>query len=166
MIVISDTSPITNLAAIGHSALLHDLYDAITIPAEVYGEMVNLDKAVPGTTEVQTLDWIQVRTVGDREQISDLQNSRENIDLGEAAAIVLAVKAKADLILIDERRGRAVAVEYGLNVVGLLGVFLQAKVRKLIPAIRPLVDQLIEEANFRVNPQLYESVMRAARELN
>ena len=52
-------------------------------------------------------------TVGDREKIPDLQNSRENIDWGEAAAIVLAVKAKADLILIDERRGRAVAVEYG-----------------------------------------------------
>ena len=54
----------------------------------------------------------------------------------------------------------------GLNVVRLLGVLLQAKARKLIPAIRPLVDQLIEEANFRVNPKLYESVMRAAGELN
>jgi predicted nucleic acid-binding protein len=56
-----------------------------------------------------------------------LRESQENIDLGEAEAIILALELKAGLLLMDERRGRAVAMSYGLQVTGLLGVLLQAK---------------------------------------
>lgn len=55
MIVVSDTSPITNLAAIGQLDLLHQLYSTIVIPVGVYDEMVAVDKIVPGAVEVQTL---------------------------------------------------------------------------------------------------------------
>jgi predicted nucleic acid-binding protein len=41
MIIISDTSPITNLAAIGKLDLLNLLYGSITIPVAVYNELTN-----------------------------------------------------------------------------------------------------------------------------
>jgi predicted nucleic acid-binding protein len=58
VIVISDTSVFTNLAAIGHLQLLQQLYDRIFIPTAVYQELT-----VPGTVEVQTLQWLEVRSV-------------------------------------------------------------------------------------------------------
>ena len=51
MIVVSDTSPITNLAAIGQLDLLQRLYTSIIIPVAVYDEMVNVGKPVPGAME-------------------------------------------------------------------------------------------------------------------
>jgi len=48
--------------------------------------------------------------------------------------------------------------------VGLLGVFLQAKAKKLIPVVKPLIDELIVKASFRVNAQLYEQVLKVAGE--
>jgi predicted nucleic acid-binding protein len=61
VIVVSNTSPITSLAAIGYLNLLHDIYVTIIIPVAVYEEMTGLGYSVPGTIEVQTLSWIEKR---------------------------------------------------------------------------------------------------------
>lgn len=164
MIVVSDTSPITNLAAIGQLDLLRQLYDYIIIPEVVYSEMVAAGKPVPGAIEVQTLAWIQVQKIEDSKRVLALQASQSNIDLGEAEAITLALELNADLLLMDERRGRALAQNCGLNVTGLLGVLLQAKRKGLISWVKPIVDELIEKADFRLNSQLYLAIMQSANE--
>lgn len=164
MIIVSDTSPITNLAAIAHLNLLQQLYNRLVIPTAVYNEMVGVEPQVPGAVEVQTLPWIQIQAVVDYQRVTRIQETQENIDVGEAEAIVLAIELNADLLLIDERRGRAIARNYGLNLTGLLGVLLQAKQSRLIPAVKPLMDRLIEEADFRVSNQLYATVLRLASE--
>ena len=164
MIVVSDTSPITNLAAIGELDLLQGLYTQIIIPVAVYDEMVNVGKPVPGAVEVQTLSWIQAQAVADQQRVITIQESEENIDLGEAEAITLALELKAELLLMDERRGRVVATSYGLQVTGLLGVLVQAKQNNLIGNVKPLLDQLIEQADFRVSNQLYTTILQIAGE--
>ena len=164
MSVVSDTSPITNLAAINQLNLLQRLYTCLVIPTAVYNEMVRVDKLVPGAVEVQTLPWIQTQTVASSQQVRVFRESQENIDLGEAEAIILALELKADLLLMDERRGRAVAMSYGLQVTGLLGVLLQAKGNRLIPAVKPLMERLIEQADFRVSNQLYATILEFAGE--
>ena len=70
MIIVSDTSPITNLAAIDPLDLLPSLYEYIIIPSEVYGEMVGIGKTVPGAEAVQTEHWIRVKEVADQQQIA------------------------------------------------------------------------------------------------
>ena len=164
MIIVSDTSPITNLAAINQLDLLRQLYGRIVIPQAVYNEMAFVGKIVPGTIEVKTLNWIETQPVTDSARVIFFQNNQDGIDLGEAEAIVLAQELNADLLLMDERRGRAVALSQELNVVGLLGVLLQAKQRGFIPEIKSLMDQLIYDADFRVSPRLYQTVLKAANE--
>ena len=63
MIIISDTSVITNLAAIGQLHLLQKLYTKIVIPQAVYQELTGTDITVPGSLEVQTLNWFEVYQV-------------------------------------------------------------------------------------------------------
>ncbi|MDH6100575.1 DUF3368 domain-containing protein [Anabaenopsis sp. FSS-46] len=164
MIIVSDTSPITNLTAIGQLDLLRQLYSRVIIPEAVYNEMVDINKIVPGAVEVQTLSWIHTQTVINS-LLTEIQENNQSIHLGEAEAIILSLEMKADLLLMDERRGRIVATNYGINITGLLGVLIQAKKQELIPAIKPLIDQLITQANFRVNPQLYTVVLQASNEI-
>ncbi|NEO53396.1 MAG: DUF3368 domain-containing protein [Okeania sp. SIO3B5] len=162
MIVVSDTSPITNLSAVGALELLHQLYDRVIIPQAVYDEMTSLGYQVPGTVEVQTLDWIENRTVENRQEVEELQ---VDLDIGEAEAIILALELDADLLLIDERRGRRVALELGVRKIsGLLAVLQEAKRKGLILEIKPILDRLISENNFRISVSLYNKVLQFAGE--
>jgi len=153
VIVISDTSVITNLVVIHHLYLLQQLYDRILIPEAVYHELADIDPPVPGTVEVQTLDWLEVLSLRDQMMVDQLQNQSQ-LDPGESESIALALEIKADLLLIDERHGRAEATRLGLRITGLLGMLVEAKQRSLIPSIKLLMDALIDTSNFRVSQPL------------
>ena len=86
MIVISDTSAITNLAAIQHLKLLPQLYNQVTIPEAVYRELAEIDPPVPGTLEVQTALWFEVRKVINRKAVERLQ-VEVRLDPGESEAL-------------------------------------------------------------------------------
>ena len=161
MIVVSNTSPINNLAAINYLNLLRELYNGIIIPEAVNRELTGVGTPVAGATEVQTQNWIQTRQVANRELVNIL---RLEIDEGEAEAIALAIELNAELLLIDEHLGRTVASRLGLDFTGVLGVLLECKSTGLIPAVKPLVDNLIVQAGFWVNEPLYNRVLQLAGE--
>ena len=158
MIVISDTSAITNLAAIQYLQLLPQLYNQITIPEAVYRELAEIDPPVPGTLEVQMASWLEVRQVVNRNVVERLQ-IEVRLDPGESEAIALALELNADLLLIDERRGRAEANRLGVRITGLLGILVEAKQKKLIVNVKPLMDSLITTSDFRVSSALYSQIL-------
>ncbi|MFM5892234.1 MAG: DUF3368 domain-containing protein [Dolichospermum sp.] len=65
---------------------------------------------------------------------------------------------------MDERKGRKVAQSLGLNITGILGVLLEAKQKELIMNIKPIVDQLILKAEFRISETLYRKVLTITEE--
>jgi predicted nucleic acid-binding protein len=93
-----------------------------------------------------------------------VQELREELDPGEAEAIVLALECGADLLLVDERRGRRMATAAGLTVTGLLGVVAKAKRAGLIELAKPVLDELIQIARFWIGPDLYSEVLTALGE--
>jgi predicted nucleic acid-binding protein len=163
VIIISDTSAITNLAAIQHLQFLPQLYNRVIIPEAVYRELADIDPPVPGTLEVQSASWLEVRQVKASGVVERLQND-VRLDLGESEAIALAIELKADLLLIDERRGRAEANRLGLRITGLLGVLIEAKHQNLIISVKPLIDGLIATSEFRVSPTLYARILEMVDE--
>ena len=163
MIVVSDTSPITNLAAVGYLDLLRALYDTIVIPQAVYQEMTRGGISIPGALEVQTLNWIETRQVANQSLVSLLQ-IQSKLDLGESEAIALAVELQADWLLIDEELRRTAAKDYGLRLVGVLGILIEAKTQGLIPQVKPILDDLIVKAEFWVSQSLYLRVLQVAGE--
>ena len=76
-----------------------------------------------------------------------------------------AVELGANLLLINERLGRMTAKYFNFEIIGLLGILVQAKQDGLIDQIKPLLDQLRFEIGFRISTQLYEEVLRLTEEL-
>lgn len=161
MIVVSNTSPITNLAAIQRIDILEKIYNGIIIPQAVYDEMANLGYEVPGTEEVKTLAWIEIQPIFNSTLVTELKTE---IDPGEAEAIALAIEINADRIIIDDYKGRVVASRLGLKVTGILGVLVIAKHRGIINNIKPIMDDLKNIAGFRISPQLYNHILITAGE--
>ena len=88
----------------------------------------------------------------------------QDLDLGEAESITLALELKADLILMDERDGRHRAIQLGLKPVGVVGVLLTAKARGHVTKVRPMLDALRQQAGFYLGDSLYKEVLRLAQE--
>lgn len=159
MIVVSNTSPITNLAAIAQLDLLRQIYRQVIVPEAVFQELTAEGGHHPGAI-VRELDWMRSRRVSNLAVVAALQ---VELDAGEAAAIALAQELPADLLLIDEHLGRVVAARLGIRIIGLLAVLIEAKHRRLITEVKPLVDALISRG-FRIGNDLYVRVLEAAKE--
>jgi hypothetical protein len=157
--VVSNASPIINLAAIGHLDLLRALYETVSIPDAVRREITRFDDQ-PGADAVRTLDWITTRVCPRPDLAAAL---RGELDAGEAEAIALAVATDA-LLLIDERAGRRAAARLGVTRLGLLGMLVDAKKQGHVSAVRPLLHALRQDAGFWISDALHERVLAAVDE--
>lgn len=161
MIVVSDTSPISNLAKIGQLGLMQQIYGEVLIPQAVYEELLDKRAGEIVITAVESATWLQIEVVQNQELVNKLRNQ---INIGESEAIALAVAVKADQLLIDERLGRQSAIDLGLQIIGVVGILLTAKHQGLILAVKPVMDALRIQASFRISSQLYEDVLNVADE--
>lgn len=154
MSVVSNSGPIIHLSWIGQLDLLRTLFGEVLVPLAVRDEVLHASPDVPGLREIReafTQGWLLPR-----EAVSPLPTS---LHLGEAEAIALAREQAADLLLVDERRGRATALREGLRISGTLGILRLARNRGLIPAVTPFLDELLQRG-FRLRPELAESIRR------
>jgi len=133
--VVSDTSPLISLAAVGRLSVLGDLYGEILVPDLVRDEY-EIGRLASELTLAEC-PWIVVVRVNPNPSLPVA------LDPGETAAMSLALELSARAILLDERLGRRQAAQLGLPVVGTLGVLLRAKEQGLIPAVTPIVDEMI-----------------------
>ncbi len=111
----------------------------VVIPDAVYDDLIVKGKGRPGAAELQGAAWIQRKTLTDRTPLASLP---AYLHAGEAETIILGEEMRLPL-LIDERRGRKVALDRRIDVVGSLGILGQAKRRGLIPQVKPLVGALL-----------------------
>lgn len=153
MIVVSDTSPITALLTIQKINLLARLYGEVKVPPAVAEELLAYHAELP--------EFIQVTPVAYSPLLDELA---QTLDRGEAEAIVLAKELHADLLLIDESLGRAAARQEHLPVIGLMGVLLVAKKKKLIDSLGDLIERLESDAGFYLARSVKERVLAEAGE--
>jgi predicted nucleic acid-binding protein len=161
MTVVSNTSPLTNLAAIGRFDLLQDLYHQLHIARGVWDELNAEGKHWPGRDEVAEANWIEQHPVQNEALVTAL---RRDLDRGEAETIALALELGADLVLLDEKEGRHAAGRFGLRVVGVVGILLEAKAKGMIETVRPHLDALRQTAGFYLSASLYQYTLTLAGE--
>jgi predicted nucleic acid-binding protein len=139
--------------------LLAYVADEVCVPEGVWEECVVQGSGRPGAAEIANASWIRVLKVADG---SEVQRLRGELDLGESEAIVLA-KQLVTPVLMDERRGRAVARREGVAVVGTAGILLQLKSQGTLAAVNPVIQTLVS-AGWRISDNLLRAVLNAAGE--
>ena len=161
MIVVSDTSPVTNLIGCGLLNLLPDLYGEVVVPQKVRDELAELIRYDP-SYDMTSHPWIHVRSARDQREAAELM--RKGLDAGEAEAIVLAEELAADLLLIDERKASRIADERGLRHVGVLGILIAAKKRGLVTKVEPIIKTLRDDVGFWLSDDVVQHVLKLAGE--
>lgn len=161
MVIVSDTSPIINLAIIGHLDLIPRLFNKVILPQAVFDEIVHDGAGLPGADEIRKAKWLEIMVCQDTALVSLLS---EELDPGESEAIALALETHADFILMDEDLGRRIALRYHLQPLGVLGILLRAKSEGFISVVKPCMDDLIQQAGFFIHTNLYQDVLLIAGE--
>jgi len=161
MIVVSDTSPISNLVMIGRLDILQNLFPKLVIPPKVLSEVQALQNFGVDTSIIDDANWIRVQPPQNTVEVSRLLSE---INRGEAEAIVLCEEMKADLLLIDERLGWNVAQRKNIPTVGLLGCLIKAKAIGYIEQVKPIIDDLQNKAGFWAGDKLISKVLKTAGE--
>jgi predicted nucleic acid-binding protein len=153
MIVISDTSPIYYLVLINGINLLQKLYGRVIIPQAVYEELTAFESpAKVQSWIVQHPRWIEVQSV-----VGEPDVELSQLDAGECSAIALAEQIRANLVILDERAARKVAMGRGLKVIGLLGILGASADRGLVN-FTVMIDRL-RQTNFWASPQLIKLLL-------
>ena len=159
MILVLDAAPVIFLAKINRLPLLAKLFDADILIAEavrdeLFGPEVPPDEERLLTTFLTNCQIAQIRK-------PDIFAGA--LSFADNCILTLAHREHADLVLSDDRLVRKLTVIEGIRVVGTLGVLLHAKNKKLLSAIETLslIDQLVEEHNFRISIRVYETVRKA-----
>jgi uncharacterized protein len=160
LIVVSDSTPISELAKVGCLWLLRALFGKVLIPMEVYGELTA--GSHPAIASVVSSDWITVHPIGNQQEVQDLHD-RTSLGSGECAAIVLAEEQDSIYILMDDRLGRREATSRGLEVLGSIGILLQAKEKGLLLSVRQVLDDLRKNGTW-LGDSLYREALLAAGE--
>lgn len=155
MNIVSNSSPLIALAKIEKLDILRC---EVVIPNAVFDEIT-----IPKKEYVKKLyKWGKDKTI-------DVKNKKavEYLELiigkGEAETIVLGEELNADAVLIDDLKARRIAKIRGLNVIGTIGVLLDAKEKGFIGELKPLLDMLIKK-KIRVSKELYDHALELANE--
>ena len=125
MIVISDTTPLISLLKIERLDLLEKIFGQVFIPDGVFNELIQNKNYTQEANMIISSDFIVTKSVSDRKAVEILEKTT-SLDRGESEAIILFSELKAELMLMDERRGREVALKLKIPLLGTLGVLLEA----------------------------------------
>jgi predicted nucleic acid-binding protein len=154
-LVVADTGPINYLILIEAIEVLPKLFERIFAPRAVHDELAHADAPPLVRAWIAHFPtWLEVRANPDW---NTNHATAAALDEGERAAIALAVTIGAELILMDDRAGVAVAHQRGLTVTGTLGVLDLAARRGFID-LATAIGRL-KATNFRCRPEILDAVL-------
>jgi len=155
--VVSDTSPLLNLALIERLTLLESQFSSITVPNQVWEELNDGDAGVDALRALCDNGFFTVVSVEQSDLFTEIFHE---LDRGETAAICHAIAQDADLILLDEKDGRRVARRHGLTVTGVIGILLRgANVGNV--DLKQKLDAL-RAVGFWISDDLYSKILTEA----
>ena len=154
MTVVSNTSPLLNLALIGRLSLIEMQFEQVEVPTAVWEELTAGQEGVDRLEAVRDRGGIQVVSPEPTDLLTEFERE---LDRGEAAALAYATDIDAERVLLDEREGRAAARRHDVPVTGVIGILLRASREGEID-LRTELDAL-REAGFWISDALYERAL-------
>nr|WP_300915177.1 DUF3368 domain-containing protein [uncultured Acetatifactor sp.] len=123
MIVVSDTTPLISLLKIDRMGLLEKLFGQVLIPQAVFDELTADERFRLEADQIKRSRFIVVKAVRNPESANILKRAT-GLDQGESEAIILTDELKADILLMDEAKGRTVSFQMGFRTMGTIGVLM------------------------------------------
>ena len=156
--IVSDATTLIVLGKLDRYDLLANLFEKIYIPQEVMSEVVKKDDGVD--EKIGNYEMFETKPATDTKLLSILDGI---LDRGECEAIVLA-KELDKILLIDEKKGRMIAKNMGLSIIGLIGILI-LNVKKGTIAKEESIDIFsdIKRLGFRVSKKLEDSFFTAIK---
>ena len=163
-VVVADTGPLIILSGIAQLSLLEKMYNTIHIPQTVLEEL-QLGLSYPETKSIiDALDAGLIEVHYLKENAYPTFNElKKLVDPEEAEAIVLGKTLSCDFLIIDDRKGRKVAANHGLQIVGVAGILLAAKHKGYIKAVKPLLANMAD-LGYRLSSGLRAEIIKIAGE--
>jgi predicted nucleic acid-binding protein len=149
-IIISDTSCLIALSRIEKLDISQKTFNTILTTPQVAEEFA---QPLP--------PWIILKEISNHSRFKEIHLL---LDEGEASAITLAIETKDSVLVIDEKKGRKIARELDLEIIGTLRILLLAKQKGIIPAVKPLIETL-HQCNFRFSKSIVEEILKEANEV-
>jgi predicted nucleic acid-binding protein len=146
-VVIADASCLILLTNLGYLDTLNQLYGEIWITDAVKNEY-----------RLPLPPFFSINNPADTEILTEL---RLSLDQGEASSIALAIENPGCRIIIDEKKGRRIALSLGLDLTGTLGVLSEAAKQDLVKVDSELVQRL-EYLGFRLSSDLKAEFLSGA----
>lgn len=167
MKAVSNASPLIFLGKLGQLGLLLKLYEQVTIPQQVYQEVVVAGRQI-GAPEADAVDFL-IRH--DHIQVAQIAVPNPEpawageIHAGETAAIRLCQQLSADLLLLDDARARSIARQCELTVKGTAGVLLDAFRRGFLTLaeLELQMHTIQERSDIWIGDRLCRAVVEQAR---
>ncbi len=125
MIVVSDTTPLISLLKIDRIGLLEKLFGQVLIPQAVFDELTADERFKLEADQIRQKQFIMVKAVRNPESANILKRAT-GLDQGESEAIILTDELDADVLLMDEAKGRAVSFQMGFKIMGTIGILMGA----------------------------------------
>ena len=118
--VVADAGPLNYLVLTGNVELLPRLFGRVLIPAVVREELRHMRTPAQVREFIATLpQWLEIVPPVEPESVDQ---ELPPLGAGECAVIAAGLERAASLLLMDDRKGVAVARQFGLNVTGTIGV--------------------------------------------
>lgn len=159
--VVSNSSPLINLAIIDLFHLLEIFFSDIWIPDAVWNECVIDGYGKSGSKIIEKSKFLRRKQP---QNDSLIQRLKYELDIGESESIALAIEMQADLVLLDERDARNIAAIYKLNTTGVVGLLLRAKNEQHIKSVKEYLDRLKNDAGFWLDEFFYHKILELANE--
>ena len=131
MIVISDTTPVISLLKADRLELLRELYGTVLMLEAVYKELTENPVYIKEAEIIKKTHFLSVARVENTTSVNILR-AITGLDAGESEALILYGEQRADLLLMDERKGRSVAKQLNIMFMGTVGILMLAFDKNLL----------------------------------
>lgn len=155
-LLIADSGPLIALARLNLLMLPGRYFDQVMVSTTVWREVCRGRRSV----ETDRLQEALARSLFDlTDQTGSIPPKLQeaSLDAGERHTLALGLELGA-AVLVDERKGRRIAAELGLPVLGTLGLLIRARESGLLPALKPLIESL-QGSGYFLSPSLVERVL-------
>jgi predicted nucleic acid-binding protein len=146
--IIADTTCLIIFSKINRLDILQKTFENIVVTDEVAEEFGDLP------------NWISVNKYKDKQGFLTFSSF---LGKGEASSITLALEKKDSVLIMDEKKGRKVAKQLEIKLIGSLGVLLKAKQKGIINTVGEILN-LFEKTDFRISESLKKSLLKIAKE--